>query len=470
MRYIVEPELPRILMLDCADELVASVKQDAHNVEVGYTGFFKDHPLQFAPNLHEKDIVFVDLEPGWASHPADHLYPIGPSQHVIGHLRDLRPGSGGSLERFIPAFARGALLICLMEAKVVHGASARWQSFDWLAGSRVTSSPHVSDDRAFHVADDTPPELEQLLIANRESIRGERILHQVSPLLHNDAGEIKAGWEVEGRGGRLFLPYFDRKTTAVRRLLRDVLPTISPQLFPARGRPDWHEADDYQLSRVLSVRQQRTSLLEEHASAMERLAEAEALAHREQEPFLALLTAQSDALRVAVRHALEWFGFEEVVDEDERRRAAGIEGKAEDLQLKDGDYFAVVEVTSGKGGAREKDYEDLVKYQRRRQETPGRQDIEPLTIRGLLVMNQHLKPGLEPGARADLFEGNENAYPGLARTMGFGLLATYELFTLIRKVEAGEMTREAARNVVKTPGLIIARNGASDPGKGGPSA
>lgn len=45
-------------MLDCSDELVASVRGDGYNVTVGYTGFFEEHPrVELPPNLHEIDVI-----------------------------------------------------------------------------------------------------------------------------------------------------------------------------------------------------------------------------------------------------------------------------------------------------------------------------------------------------------------------------------------------------------------------------
>jgi hypothetical protein len=53
VEYAGRPDQPRILTLDCDDELVEAVKAAGFNVEVGYTGFFEDHPMQLPERLHE---------------------------------------------------------------------------------------------------------------------------------------------------------------------------------------------------------------------------------------------------------------------------------------------------------------------------------------------------------------------------------------------------------------------------------
>jgi hypothetical protein len=179
----------------------------------------------------------------------------------------------------------------------------------------------------------------------------------------------------------------------------------------------------------------------------------EAKAVAEQASFTALLTATGEDLRQAVLHALNWLGFEDVTDADAVRETQG-KGKHEDIQLKDGDYFALVEVTSGKGNAKEAPFQDLQKYIKWRQKDPGRDDIEPFEIRGLLVMNQHSE--MDPAQRPDRYEGNENNYVEHAAALDVGLLSSYEFFKLIQAVQAGRLDKAAARELIKASGLIKA--------------
>lgn len=372
MSYIRQPDLPRILMLDCTDELIASVTANGYNVEVGYTGFFEEHPEPVLPaNLHERDLIIVDLEPsGWTQRDDELLFPFPKPGAESAEANDVRhPESKRTLKRFVPSFSWGAVIVCLLESNRSFGVRllAGAGTFSWLADSKV-GTVRTSTDSDLRLAS-RPPSLKlpawnalaRLFQANKDGMKSIRNLHGAEPLLLNDASEVKAGWEYVPSGGILFLPHFDRPTTAVRGLLREVLPQITPTLFPQRSRTDWHSDDLYQMPAVLDIRRRRRQVEQKHQQSLEQLDAQEATAKLDQERFLALLTAGSHELREVVCGALEWLEFERVVDEDERRTAAGIKDKEEDLRLQDPGYFAVVEVTSGKGQAPESDYQDLLK-------------------------------------------------------------------------------------------------------------
>ncbi len=48
---------PRILLLDCGEELRNRPGAPGYDVEVGYTGFFAEHSTMEIPsNLHEKEL------------------------------------------------------------------------------------------------------------------------------------------------------------------------------------------------------------------------------------------------------------------------------------------------------------------------------------------------------------------------------------------------------------------------------
>jgi hypothetical protein len=456
--YLRQPPHPRILTLDCTHEVVESIRQAGYDVEAGATGLFEGIPMRLPAALHEKDLIIVDRAPGWTPRQHRDLFPDGPiptPEHAC------RPRGGAyPLSGFEPAFERGALVVCLLEERIHRGTADSLARFGWLAGSKATTGGLSQDTylRLTPQAERIPP-LSKLLTDHADQLAGARVIKNMAgavPWLVNDAEDWKAAFELRGSGGFLYLPFFRRKTTAIRRLLREVLPAISPKLFPPRVET-WSEKDEYQFFGVLEVRARRAELERAHAERLAGLEREESAAKAEQRPFVELLEADSHDLRKVVHRVLTWLEFEEVVDEDARREAAGIKQREEDLQLRDGDFFAVVEVTSGRGNAREKDFLDLQKYRYRRQQDPGRDDIDPLAIRGLLVMNQHT--AMEPAARPDLYEGNPNDYPQEAVELEVELLSTWELFRIVRGVAAATLTREQARELIKQPGLIRAPEG-----------
>jgi hypothetical protein len=435
--YLNVPNLPRILLIDCADELYESLGSDGYAVSQAYSGDFAGRP---APPgiaaLHETDVLIIDWDPGFERAVS------GPDEATSGRKK------AALFERFKSCYGRGAFAICFLDERF-----SPWESLGFLPGA-TTHSPGASVDKHPKITKECVqyfPDLARLFQDNAADLKQHRSLVSVRPsyaLLRNEADEVKALFEPIDDGGIFFLPRFDRKVIAVRRLLRDVLPKMSPELFPERV-DDWLAKDEYQSSTVVAVRRSIDELKKEYESSLVQLRGKEEAARREHTSMLDLLTAESHDLRRPVKDALELLGFD-VRDMDVINSEAG-RNPEEDLQIKRDGYFAVVEVTSGKGNAREKDLQDLLKYQRRRAKEPGREDVEGLDVSGLLVMNQYVLQ--EPMKRPRLYEGNEQSQ-ALARDMDITVMSTWDLFQLVRSVEEGRVSKEDARRSVETPGVV----------------
>jgi hypothetical protein len=115
--HLRERNLPRIVLLDCDDEVAASLEAEGYDVAFGYTGYFVEHPdMDVPPALHEKDLLIIDLDPGWTPRPQEELWP--PDQGTLRprgkHAREPRYG-GEPLSGFASSLHRGGLIICLLE-------------------------------------------------------------------------------------------------------------------------------------------------------------------------------------------------------------------------------------------------------------------------------------------------------------------------------------------------------------------
>jgi hypothetical protein len=399
-----ERRLDLALLVDCTDDVVHSLRSANYDLAVGYTGYFVEHPTMDIPAaLHERDLLVIDLDPGWTPRDAKELYPAGDNLARGNHAREPRD-MGAPLDRFGEAMSRGGIVIYLMEGvtpPLVGAPPLRGESFDWLPGARQSlggqhdplTTTAIADDRYLSVPGalfDELPELAHLLSSQVQEVRGLRTLSGVGAILLNESGRTKAGvfqsiLHGKKSGPVMLLPYFRRKPAALHALLTGVLPKLSPALFPERDRSWATDGDDYQMPAVLDARRKRQELVRAHEQAMAELDAEEAAAVLAARPFTALLNSHGEDLHPVVRDALDWLGFQ-VRDYDAERKAAG-ERLVEDLQVKDGEYFAVVEVTSSKGNAKDKDFQDLTKYILWRTRDPGRDDVKD--VQGLLVMNQH---------------------------------------------------------------------------------
>lgn len=471
---------PRVVLLDCSENVEELVSSMGIDYEVAASGYFLDRPKQIPTNLHEKDLLIVDLEPGWEPLPADEAFPIDDRDPFeisprADHAREGRR-LGKDLKRFEISFARGGAVIVLMEGtrplpagKPMFGTRRGWE-LNWLPGAGAsspmgiyTASPQTRDDQpddAIHIDEDfaaADPDEEPVatelvaLLESQPDLIARRTLAKCRPLLVNDAYEYKAGFLQVDSGIVLFLPYFRRKPAAVRRLLTRVLPAFSPALFPIPDSNAWPGLDEFQMPQVQQLRKRRSEAIAEHERALEVLAQAEQHATVEQRPHTELLTAQGDDLKDRVAAAFEFLGFD-VEDTDTQRLAAGLDLE-EDLALKDGDWFAVVDVTSSKSNVKDSHFSDVQKYMHRRTRDPRRDDIDPTRIAGLLVANQFCNE--RPDRRPALFETNPRT-SRQASESDVGLLSSWDLFQLVRRVAAGDVDMAAARATIRQPGLIVA--------------
>jgi hypothetical protein len=97
------------------------------------------------------------------------------------------------------------------------------------------------------------------------------------------------------------------------------------------------------------------------------------------------------------------------------------------------------------------DFGDLLKYRYRRAQEMSQEGGEAMALRGLLISNHH--SGREPERRPKPYEGNSDIL-GQAKEMDIGLLSTYDLFLLVQRVDAGELSKEHARELIKQAGII----------------
>jgi hypothetical protein len=368
------------------------------------------------------------------------------------------PDTRSRLADLAGAWKRGGMALVLMEGTVpdLTPSPYAFGDFSWIPQCLVETVGWGTDQHLrLSAPDDKFAALAALFRSQAEGLSSARSLKGGFPfpgvdeaLLINDAGETKSMATRLGSGAvGLLLPSFPRKINAVRRLLTEVLPVLgSSTLFPARDDPNWAEKDQYQLSEVDRIRTARRRTTREHEQRLGELEEEEAAARGRQAPFVSLLELGHEELRQAVIEVFRWLEFEDVVDADAERQKMG-QNRREDIWLRDPGYEGIIEVTHGRGGARERDLADLTKYWRLRIREIEAEGGRASDLRGLLVASQHT--GQEPALRQPLYDDNP-AMLELAEVQGFGLLSTWDLFRLVQRVDAEEISKADARRIITT--------------------
>jgi hypothetical protein len=270
--------------------------------------------------------------------------------------------------------------------------------------------------------------------------------------LVNSKGLSTGFFIATGRGLCAFLPSFgDSTPQAIKLILEEVLPRLSPHLI-YDDKLEWLEHDDYLLPALLDLRHKRLEARTEYGSRDSELKAEYDSQHTEvQLPWNQLLISSGDVLKLAVKNALESFGFS-VADVDEHLKAKGVNVHEEDLWVADCSDpdpsiagVALAEVKSSeRGTTKEDDYAQLIKYLNRRKKSCNNADL-----RGLLVINHAygLPAKIRPKALSDAIIRDSMADD-------VTLATTWDLFQLGQRLLGSEISSEKIRALFKSPGEL----------------
>jgi hypothetical protein len=223
-----------------------------------------------------------------------------------------------------------------------------------------------------------------------------------------------------GKGCVLILPQLQDKEAVVSDLIQNILPEISPNLFPDSEGDRWTHSEEYEHPTVLTLRSAQRQARDEADRKIEAL---EGQIHAEYERFSFLhgiLTGTGDRFVDEVKRVLEFIGFTKVVKVDEGQE----ESKQEDLRIEDRSPTLLLEVKGISGMPTENDTQQVMKYVIRRMK-----EWHTTEIGGVFLVNhQRNLPALLRNHEAVFTP--QQVSDALAN--GTGLMTTWDLFRLVR--------------------------------------
>jgi hypothetical protein len=229
----------------------------------------------------------------------------------------------------------------------------------------------------------------------------------------------------DSRGRVLILPQISKKPNAIVTLLREVLPDISPHLFPHIEGSQWVEREEYELDSVLKYRAKKIEVQQRAKRELDEL-EKKILEERDKQGFLhGIITKTGTDLVESVKSCLESIGFRQIIDVDKQIREQDTKApKQEDLQVHDKSPTLLIEIKGISGLPHESDMIQVVKYVPRRMKEWHRVDVRGVSI----INHQRNVPALE--------RANQNIFTGQqvedAENHDITILTTWDLFLLIR--------------------------------------
>jgi hypothetical protein len=460
-----EYQKPKILLLDLPDSVLDSLRSAGFNASAGTFGSpyrveLSDsyRPVIYKadlPNYTEQEIIIIDLTPPetldrpdgkkmtsegendwWAKCSRDEIDPrprvMKEAQNAFDRIFD----HGG----LFVIFAQPSLRQDLFLAHVVHslrnGMSIESEIHDdnWSFLS-ILSHLRIESDFGEEInvlEQDTP--LSRFL---RKTVRDARynatfnplsgIAKNWKPILSNKFEKCVGGLIVpEDSSGRvLILPQISKKPEAIVTLLREVLPDISPHLFPHIEGSQWVEKEEYELDSVLKYKAKKIEVQHRAKRELEEL-DKKIVEERDKLGFLhGIITKTGTDLVESVKSCLESIGFKQITDVDKQILEQDTKApKQEDLQVHDKSPTLLIEIKGISGLPHESDTIQVVKYVPRRMKEWNRFDVHGVSI----INHQRNVPALE--------RDNQNIFTKQqvedAENHDLTILTTWDLFLLIR--------------------------------------
>ena len=463
-RFNPKYEKPKILLIDLPDDVLERVQSVGYNASAGTFGspykvdksddcspvIIKEFNL---PNHTEQEIIFVDLtppetlddpereklttdgEPDWWAKCS--RGEIDPRPRVMFSVQDSfdRIFRHGGL--FV-IFAQPHLRQDLVFAKISRGRLnvieyIEYDNWSFLSVISSVDIKNIYGEEVSIIDYDSDFQLFRLLRKFTKDFRYDATLRPYSketgwiPILKNKFDDDVGGliWPEDSKGRVLILPQTSKKSDVVVALLQEVLPEISPHLFPHVEGARWVERDEYELDSVIEYKLGKETVRQRAKRKIEDL-DKNIAEERSKLGFLhGILTKTGDDLAADVKLALEFIGFDQVVNVDEEIQEQGCSvQKQEDLQIHDRSPTLLIEVKGISGLPSESDTNQVVKYVARRMKEWDRRDVFGVSV----INHQRNLHAIE--------RENENTFSETqvedAESQYVTLVTTWDIFLLIR--------------------------------------
>lgn len=431
---------PRILLLDFDDEVKNDLETNGFFVTCGQSGFSgKKQNLPVHPS--EVEIVFWNFSKLSSIDGLDH-YSDSYRIHYISYPKNLRPYFDYLKSKHGPV-----VFFLGQNNDSVNPISS-------LMGLEFTVSPRETTT-IFPVDQDTP-----IGLSLNRFVREENITHSVywqgnlinyEKFFLDEARNHFVGY-VENE--ILILPHIANKSEAMLCLLQDVFPTTcSDSVYPTRNTFKWLEEEEFYVPAVKDKLKDKEKIVEKFQEEIKRL-DLETNLERTKYHYLnqSLISddsdnfAETEKLKTQIVKMLEVCGFE--VDDIDAIKKELNEALKEDLQIRDKEYFALVEIKGTDGAAKanwvKKDLLSHVAIFK-----ACNPEIEKLS--SMVVFNHERRK--HPNERKEPFVGDKDLIE-YSKSLDISIVPVYELYRLTCAVLFKNFPKDEALKLLKISGLF----------------
>lgn len=200
------------------------------------------------------------------------------------------------------------------------------------------------------------------------------------PLIENEKGQITSFMKVINESLIIILPSSDKSEEILIRLIHEILPTITPKLFPYSQLFSWLSDDRFIFPEVKEFYNQKEKLKREYNLATKKIDDKIILINEKNSFLHSMLTETAENLVNAVKTYLEWLGFENITISDENKTEEDF--LEEDLAFIYNGIQFLVEVKGIGGTSKDSECSQVLKivnrYMRRTQNT---------NVKGIYIVN-----------------------------------------------------------------------------------
>ena len=265
----------------------------------------------------------------------------------------------------------------------------------------------------------------------------------VTPLIKNPHGEIISFLKEYSNKSLVFVfPQIYEKASFLQGFFRDFLPSFSPDLFPYHTKNKWLEQPAYYLPGHQELLEEKERTEQEHKHQLEEISGRIEENSKKYQCLHNLLIGTDQELVKSIVQFLLWLGFKKVRNMDELEPSM----KEEDIQVDlDSGGLLLIEVKGISGPSTDDNCRQVSKYVLRQIQQLQRTDIN-----GLYIVNhqKHLPPLDRNNPPFNMVQIKDALYESR------GLLTTWQLFNLHRKIQAGIISKEEARSALAKYGII----------------
>ena len=459
---------PKILLMDTAPEIAEALKEEGYNTSTGTFGtpykVSKESGYQpvvmnaSLPNyITEQEIIVVDLVPkdSESGPPGEKMTPMKEldwwAKCNHGEI-DPRPRAMDEVQgKFDRILNNGGAFIVFSDSRdrrdLVHASdSGGYNGFsiaqeipcDNWSFLPVLSNLAIDDENGEEIqAVEQESPMTKLLASHLDNATFRCTFYEAQR-------SIKKRWDVlaknkyeaavagvivppdKSKSGWIFvLPQIKEKALFLSAVLKNILPDLSPGLFPHAEGQKWVRRPEYELPSVLDKDKQISDIQDDAANKVSDLEKAIEDDRNASQFLYDLIRETGDPLVQAVQEALALLGFASVVDVDAEMKNTGKDASLrEDLRIHDKSPVLVVDIKGVTGKPADDDARQAQKHA-----SFHIQEQKSIHFRGLTIINhqRHLPP---------LERENDMLYRqeilNNAKQLHFGLMTGWDMFRLVR--------------------------------------